>query len=47
LLASHDRGLLEQVATKIISFEANGIEFFDGPLADYLTAKAEKAGKKS
>ncbi len=47
LLASHDRGLLEQVATKIIAIEPNGIEFFDGPLADYLTAKAEKSGKKS
>ncbi|MBA2728177.1 MAG: ABC-F family ATP-binding cassette domain-containing protein [Parachlamydiaceae bacterium] len=46
LVASHDRGLLEQVATKIIAFEPDGIQFFDGPLADYLTAKAEKSGKR-
>lgn len=45
VLASHDRGLLDQVATKIISFEADGIEVFDGSLEEYLAAKAEKTGK--
>jgi ATPase subunit of ABC transporter with duplicated ATPase domains len=39
LVASHDRDLISNVATKIIAFEADGIHLFDGPLDDYLTHK--------
>lgn len=36
IMASHDRELLDEVATKIIAFEEDGIHFFDGPLEEYL-----------
>lgn len=36
IMAAHDRELLDEVATKIISFEKNGVEIFDGPLEEYL-----------
>ncbi|HEX2579835.1 MAG TPA: ABC-F family ATP-binding cassette domain-containing protein [Rhabdochlamydiaceae bacterium] len=36
IMASHDRGLLDEVATKIIAFEEGGIENFKGPLEEYL-----------
>ncbi len=36
IFASHDRDLIDQVATKIIAFEADGIHIFDGPLEEYL-----------
>lgn len=36
VVASHDRDLISQVATKIIAFEPNGIRIFDGPLEEYL-----------
>lgn len=36
IFASHDRGLLDEVATKIIAFEADGIKFFQGTLEEYL-----------
>lgn len=39
ILASHDRDLLDTVATKIIAFEEDGIHVFDGPLEDYLASK--------
>lgn len=39
VVASHDRDLISQVATKIIAFEADGIKLFDGPLEEYLTVK--------
>lgn len=39
LVASHDRSLIDAVATKIIAFEADGIHFFDGPLEEYLATK--------
>lgn len=39
LLATHDRDLLEQVATKIIAFEPSGIKIFDGSLEEYLAYK--------
>lgn len=41
IVASHDRDLISQVATKIIAFEADGIKIFDGPLDEYLAAKTE------
>lgn len=36
IMASHDRGLLDEVATKIIAFEEDKIENFKGPLEEYL-----------
>jgi ATPase subunit of ABC transporter with duplicated ATPase domains len=39
ICASHDRALLDHFATKIIIFEDDGIEFFNGPLEEYLKAK--------
>jgi ATPase subunit of ABC transporter with duplicated ATPase domains len=42
VVASHDRDLLDTVATKIIAFEADGIHVFDGNLEAYL----EQRGKK-
>ncbi len=36
IMASHDRELLDEVATKIIAFEEDGIHFFNGPLEEYL-----------
>jgi ATPase subunit of ABC transporter with duplicated ATPase domains len=39
IVVSHDRDLIDQVATKIIAFEKEGIFFFDGPLEDYLQKK--------
>jgi ATPase subunit of ABC transporter with duplicated ATPase domains len=36
IMASHDRGLLDEVATQIIAFEEDGIHNFKGPLEEYL-----------
>ena len=36
IMAAHDRELLDEVATKIIAFEEDGIHFFQGPLEEYL-----------
>ena len=36
IMAAHDRELLDEVATKIIAFEDDGIHFFNGPLEEYL-----------
>lgn len=36
ILASHDRSLLDDVATKIIAFEKDGICLFEGNLEEYL-----------
>ncbi len=35
VFATHDRDLIEQVATKIISFEEKGIRIFNGTYAEY------------
>lgn len=43
IVVSHDRDLIDNVATKIIAFESDGIHFFDGPLEEYLAKKAEVA----
>ena len=43
IVASHDRDLIDNVATKIIAFEADGIHVFDGPLEGYLAKKAAMA----
>jgi ATPase subunit of ABC transporter with duplicated ATPase domains len=43
IVASHDRDLISQVATKLITFENDGtIKIFDGPLDEYLAIKAQK-----
>lgn len=42
VVASHDRDLIGNVATKIIAFEEDGIHLFDGPLDGYFAAKSEK-----
>jgi ATPase subunit of ABC transporter with duplicated ATPase domains len=39
ICASHDRSLIDSFATKIIAFEEKGIEFFDGPLEEYIAHK--------
>ncbi|MCB1212829.1 MAG: ABC-F family ATP-binding cassette domain-containing protein [Chlamydiia bacterium] len=41
IVASHDRGLIDQVANRIIAFEEKGIVCFDGNLEDYLASKAK------
>jgi len=44
VLASHDRDLIG-VANKLIAFEEDGVHFYDGSLEDYMTYKAELAGR--
>jgi ATPase subunit of ABC transporter with duplicated ATPase domains len=39
IVASHDRDLISNVATKIVAFEADGIHLFDGNLDEYLVSK--------
>ncbi len=36
VFASHDRDLIDNVATRIISIEKDGIHKFDGPLEEYI-----------
>lgn len=38
LIASHDRGLLDDSVKKLIAFEKDGIRIFDGPLEEYLAS---------
>ena len=40
IVASHDRGMIDDFATKIIAFEEDGLHFFQGPLEEYLNKKA-------
>ena len=46
VVASHDRDLIDQVATKIIAFEADGIHIHDGPLEEYLAKKENNTKSK-
>ena len=39
LLVTHDHDLVEEVATRIWSFDAKGIEDFKGPYAEFLVEK--------
>jgi ATPase subunit of ABC transporter with duplicated ATPase domains len=39
IVASHDRGMIDDFATKIIAFEDDGLHFFQGPLEEYLSKK--------
>jgi ATPase subunit of ABC transporter with duplicated ATPase domains len=41
IFASHDRDLIDTVATRIIALEKNGIHTFDGPLEEYRKSKVE------
>lgn len=41
VVASHDRSLIDTVATKIIAFEEDGIHLHDGNLEDYLAKKVK------
>lgn len=41
VIASHDRDLIDCVATKIIAFEKDGIVIHDGTLEDYMAKKAQ------
>ncbi len=43
LIATHDRGLMNEFAKKIIAFEADGIHYFEGPLEEYLQKKQAKS----
>lgn len=42
VVVSHDRDLIDSVATKIIAFESDGIHVFEGDLEKYLEAKKDK-----
>lgn len=46
IVASHDRDLIDQVATKIIAFEPDGIHIHDGTLEEWLAKKAASLAKK-
>lgn len=48
IVASHDRDLIDSVATKIIAFEADGIKIHDDNLESYLAKKdaAMKSGAR-
>ena len=45
IVASHDRDLIDHVATKIIAFEQDGLHFHEGNLEDYLRTKQAKVVK--
>ena len=40
VVASHDRDLINEAATKIIAFEEGSIQVFEGSLEEFLAAKA-------
>ena len=41
ICASHDRDLLDRFAKKIIAFTDKGIEYFDGPLEEYMRVRGD------
>src|SRR5437870_958636 len=43
LLVSHDRAVLDAVATRTIAVEERGLRSYDGGWADYVRARAERA----
>lgn len=45
LIVSHDRDLIETVATKIIALTPTGIIFYDGPYSEYTQRKDELAAQ--
>lgn len=40
IVASHDRDLIDNFATQLLSIEPDGVHFFDGTLEEYLEKKA-------
>ena len=46
IVATHDRDLLERFAKKILAFTDKGIEFYDGPLEEYLRVKGKGSAAK-
>ena len=42
ICSSHDRDMLDRFAKKIIALNEDGIEFFDGPLEEYLKIREQK-----
>lgn len=47
VVVSHDRDLIDTVATKIIAFEADGIRLFDGGLEEYLASRDGKTASNA
>jgi ATPase subunit of ABC transporter with duplicated ATPase domains len=41
VIASHDRDLIDRVATSIISIEPDGVHFFKGTLEEYLEGRSK------
>ena len=41
IVASHDRDLIDRVATSIISLEPDGVHFFKGTLEEYLARRSK------
>lgn len=46
VFATHDRDLVSTAANRIVAFEEDGINVFDGPYDDYLVWRENKRGKK-
>ena len=46
VVATHDRDLLDRFAKKILAFTDKGIDFYDGPLEEYLRVKGNIVSKK-
>lgn len=46
IFVSHDRDLIDTVATRIIAFEEDGIHIFDGTLGEYNQQKQQKNTRK-
>lgn len=46
ILASHDRDLIDHVATKLLIFEEDTLQLFDGPLEEYLAKRREFSPKQ-
>ena len=45
LLVSHDRALLDAVATRILAIEAGSVRSYDGGWADYVRARTEEESR--
>lgn len=43
LVASHDRDLIDRIATKIVSLEEDRVHFFNGTLEEYLDGRVKTA----
>jgi ATPase subunit of ABC transporter with duplicated ATPase domains len=45
IVVSHDRDLIDKVASRLIIFEKTGIHLFEGPFEEYLAQKKSEAKK--